>query len=136
MKSQFAITKSVAIAATVIALSAPASADGSASHDLQLARVATYQPADGFSHVVAGKRFTGFFLSRRGTCSVSLIVSDADDEALRTPPQRMQFELGATQGVDVSASPREALGVACGVDADALSVARLSRTGTRTVQCD
>lgn len=134
MKSYVAIA-AVALA-TGTALAATAAADGARSHDRHLAQTGTYRPIEGFSRVVAGKRFSGFFTSARGACSVSLIISQADDEGLRTPVQRMQFELSATQGVDISADQREALGMACSVDADALKVASLRRIDARTVQRD
>jgi hypothetical protein len=84
--------------------------------------------------VVAGKRFTGFFTSRHEACRVTLIVSDAGDEALVTAPQRLEFELGAAQVFSIAATAQEALGIACTVDADAIKVTKLRRPGTQTAR--
>lgn len=135
-RTTLAIATFAVAASAGVTLATTASADGRRPHNPYVAQTFTYRPMEGFSRVVADKRFTGFFTAARGACSVSLILSQADDEALRTPIQRIRFELGATQVADIAANDREALGIACSVDADALEVAALSRTRTRTVARD
>jgi hypothetical protein len=91
-----------------------------------LASVSFYKPMQGFNHIVGDKRFVGYFLSENGACSVTVITAIADDERLVVPPKRVTVIIKAADRAEFPAGNGDALGIACNVDADRISVAPLT----------
>ena len=54
-----------------------------------LASVASYKPMAGFNHVVGPARFVGYLLPGADRCLVTVFKAAADDEALVTPPRKI-----------------------------------------------
>jgi hypothetical protein len=99
---------------------------GSVDHAALLASVATYKPMQGFNHIVGDKRFVGYFLPENGACSVTVITAIADDERLVVEPKRVTVLIKAADRAEFAASNGDALGIACNVDADRITVAPLT----------
>jgi hypothetical protein len=100
----------------------PAVAAGNA-HAGYFASVATYKPAAGFNHVVRQTRFVGYFLQAPNLCRVTVLQAAAEDEALLTPPRRMEIDIGAGDRSELPAGDGSALAIACTSDADAIKIA-------------
>lgn len=111
--------------AALVAMAGAVTASEAVSHADRLASVSTYKPMQGFNHIVGEKRFVGYFMPARETCSVTVMMAIADDERLATPPQRIQIEIPAAGRSEIAAGNGDALGIACTVDADAIKVAPL-----------
>jgi hypothetical protein len=93
------------------------------SHSAYLGTVATYKPMDGFNHVVGATRFVGYFLQSPDACQVTVFEAAANDEALATPPRRIEITVSAAGRSEFDAGDGSALAIACTADADAIKVA-------------
>jgi hypothetical protein len=82
----------------------------------------------GFNHVVGSTRFVGYFLQQGGLCHVTVFKAAADDEALISPPERMQIDIAATGRSELAAGDGSALAIACTADADAIKIAPQHQT--------
>ncbi len=92
-------------------------------HWAYLASVSTYKPLAGFNHVVGPTRFVGYFLSRPDRCRVTVFAAGADDEALITPPRRIDIDIEAGGGNELPAGDGSALAIACTAEAEAIKLA-------------
>ena len=103
------------------------------NHDAYLASISTYKPMAGFVHVVGPTRFVGYFLQAPEVCRVTVFKAAADDEALRSPPERTDVEIPAAGRAEFAAGDGSALAVACTADADEIKIApqRPNRTVSR-----
>jgi hypothetical protein len=93
------------------------------THAAYLASVSTYKPMAGFNHVVGPTRFVGYFLQAPGLCRVTVFKAGADDEALISPPERVEIDIAAAGRRELAAGDGSALAVACTADADAIKIA-------------
>ena len=125
---------SLAVAVSVGALfvAGAATAGDRGGHDVYFASVATYQPMQGFNHIVGDKRFVGYFLAGKEACSVTVMVAMADDEALKTAPQRLQLSIPVADRAEIAAGAGRALAIACTVDADRIKVVALTNPLVKT----
>jgi hypothetical protein len=113
---------SVLLSAALLAANiSPAVAE--TNHRAYLASVSTYRPMAGFNHVVGPTRFAGYFLSGLDSCRVTVLTAAAHDEALVTPPRRIEFDLAAGGRTELPAGDGWALAIACTADADLIKVA-------------
>jgi hypothetical protein len=114
---------SVLLSSVVVAsLMQPGFAAGS-KHAAYLASVSTYKPMAGFNHVVGPTRFVGYFLQAPGSCRVTVFKAGADDEALISPPERVEIDIAAAGRSELAAGDGSALAIACTADADAIKIA-------------
>ena len=130
--TRFATILTLAIATA--SSSTLALAEGPINHAALMAKVATYQPVQGFNHIVANTRFVGYFLQKPEGCAVTVMTARADDEALETPPVRTEILIRAADRAEFPVGETEALAMACTVDGDQLKVVALSRDPLRTAQ--
>ena len=93
------------------------------THAAYLASVSTYKPMAGFNHVVGPTRFVGYFLEGPGLCRVTVFKAGADDEALVSPPERIEIDIAAAGRSELPAGDGSALAIACTADADAIKIA-------------
>ncbi len=93
------------------------------NHWAYLASVSTYKPMAGFNHVVGPTRFVGYFLSRPDRCRVTVFAAGADDEALITPPRRIDIDIEAGGRNELPAGDGSALAIACTAEAEAIKLA-------------
>jgi hypothetical protein len=93
------------------------------THAAYLASVSTYKPMAGFNHVVGPTRFVGYFLQAPGLCRVTVFKAGADDEALVSPPERVEIDIAAAGRSELAAGDGSALAIACTADADAIKIA-------------
>lgn len=100
---------------------------GDGAHARYLASVATYKPMAGFNHVVGKTRFVGYFLQSPDACKVTVFEAVADDEALATPPRRIDIVVPAGDRSEFDAGDGSALAIACTADADAIKIAPQTR---------
>jgi hypothetical protein len=100
------------------------------NHRAYLASVSTYKPMAGFNHVVGPTRFVGYFLAAPDRCRVTVFTAAADDEALVTPPRRIEFDLAAGGRNELAAGDGSALAIACTADADLIKIAPQRRSIT------
>ncbi len=98
------------------------------AHSRYLASVATYKPMAGLNHVVGATRFVGYFLPSPDACKVTVFEAAAYDEALATPPRRIDIVVRAGGRSEFDTGDGSALAVACTADADAIKVAPQTRT--------
>jgi hypothetical protein len=119
---------SVLLASVVLAGQIQPTLAASGGHAAYLASVAVYKPMQGFNHVVGPTRFVGYFLEAPGACKVTVFEAGADDEALATPPRRIDVDVAAADRSEFPAGDGSALAIACSADADAIEVAPQSRT--------
>ena len=56
-------------------------------------------------------------------CSVTVFTAGADDEALITPPRRIDIDIEAGDRNELTAGDGSALAIACTAEADAIKVA-------------
>ena len=82
----------------------------------------------GFNHVVGATRFVGYFLQAPGACKVTVFEAAASDEALATPPLRIDIAIPAGDRSEFGAGAGSALAIACTIDADAIEIAPQTRT--------
>ena len=92
------------------------------AHAAYLASVATYKPMAGFNHVVGATRFVGYFLQAPDACRLIVFEAAADDEALASPPRRIEISIRAGDRSAFGAGDGSALAIACTADADAIKV--------------
>jgi hypothetical protein len=93
------------------------------THAAYLVTVSTYRPMAGFNHVVGPTRFVGYFLQARDFCRVTVFKAAPDDEALVSPPERVEIDLAAGGRSELAAGDGSALAIACTADADAIKIA-------------
>jgi hypothetical protein len=93
------------------------------THAGYLASVATYKPMAGFNHVVGTTRFIGYFLQSSDACKVTVFEAAAFDEALISPPRRMDLDIPAGGRSAFDTGDGSALAIACTADADAIKIA-------------
>jgi hypothetical protein len=93
------------------------------THAAYLSSVSTYKPMAGFNYVVGPTRFVGYFLRAPGLCRVTVFKAGADDEALISPPERMEVDIAAAGRSELTAGDGSALAIACTADADAIKIA-------------
>ncbi len=96
---------------------------GENTHAAYLASVSTYKPMAGFNHVVGPTRFVGYFLQWPGLCHVMVFKAAAYDEALVSPPERMQIDIAAAGRSELAAGDGSALAIACTADAHTIKIA-------------
>jgi hypothetical protein len=113
---------------TCVVLASQLESSFAATHSEYLASVATYKPMAGFNHVVGTTRFVGYFLQSAGACNVTVFEAAAYDEALVTPPRRIDIIILAGDRSEFDAGDGSALAIACTVDADAIKIAPQTRT--------
>ena len=97
------------------------------AHDAYLASVSTYRPMAGFNHVVGPTRFVGYFLQAPDACRVTVFKTAANDEALVSPPERIESYIAAADRREFAAGDGSALAIACNADADAIKIAPQQR---------
>ena len=115
---------STAILATTAFLTSPLPAFGAGyGHRAYLASVSTYKPIAGFNHVVGLTRFVGYFREAADHCLVTVFQAAANDEALLTPPRRVEIDIEAGGRSELDAGDGSALAIACTADADAIKIA-------------
>ena len=95
------------------------------THSAYVASVATYEPIQGFNHIVGSRRFVGYFVATKESCIVTVIDAAADDDRLSETPARRTLSIPAGGRVDLKADDGKALGIGCAADADAIKVAPL-----------
>jgi hypothetical protein len=93
------------------------------THAAYLASVSIYKPMGGFNYVVGPTRFVGYFLQVPGLCRVTVFKAGADDEALISPPERVEIDIAAAGRSELAAGDGSALAIACTADADAIKIA-------------
>ena len=114
---------SVLLSAAVLTAQVEPGLAAERKHWAYLKSVSTYQPMAGFNHVVGPTRFVGYFLSRPDRCRVTVFTAGADDEALITPPRRVDIDIEAGGRNEFPAGDGSALAIACTSDADLIKVA-------------
>ncbi len=119
---------SVLMASVVLASQVHPTFAADGGHFRYLASVATYKPMAGFNHVVGAVRFVGYFLPAPDACKVTVFEAAASDEALATPPRRIDIVVRAGDRAQFEAGDNSALAIACTADADAIKVAPQIRT--------
>jgi hypothetical protein len=112
---------------TCVVLASQIQSSFAATHSEYLASVATYRPMAGFNHVVGTTRFVGYFLQSPGACKVTVFEAAAYDEALVTPPRRVDIVIPAGGRSEFDAGDGSALAIACTADADAIKIAPQTR---------
>ena len=81
----------------------------------------------GFNHVVGPTRFVGYFLQAPDACRVTVFKAAANDEALVSPPERIESYIAAADRREFAAGDGSALAIACKADADAIKIAPQQR---------
>jgi hypothetical protein len=108
----------VAIATTG---AAPAAFAGEASHS---SNEAMYAPIQALSYTLGSKQAVGYFVNAQGECQVTLMVGEAVDLDLTTPPSaaRLRVALRVGQTVGLDSAEGHSLEMTCGPDAATLLV--------------
>jgi hypothetical protein len=114
---------SVFLTSALLAFQINAAEAVDANHDAYLASISTYRPMAGFNHVVGPTRFVGYFLQAPDACRVTVFKAAADDEALVSPPERVEISIAAAGRSELAAGDGSALAIACTADADEIKVA-------------
>jgi hypothetical protein len=114
---------SVLLSAAVFAAQVEPGLAAEHNHWAYLKSVSTYEPQAGFNQIVGPTRFVGYFLAAPDRCRVTVFAAGADDEALITPPRRVDIDIEAGGRNEFPAGDGSALAIACTADADAIKVA-------------
>jgi hypothetical protein len=101
---------------------------GFASAGVEPADIATFKPAQAMSYVVGSKRAVGYFMAQTGECRLTLMIAEATDPDVGTPPSAARLRLAMVPGQSANFGSAEGgeVTLTCGSRAETLEVRRAS----------
>jgi len=99
---------------------------GVAIAGVEPADTATYKPAEAMHYVLGSKRAVGYFLGQKGECRVTMMIAEAVDPDLATPPSAARLRLSMLPGQSASFGSAEGgeMTLTCGARAETIEVTR------------
>jgi hypothetical protein len=92
----------------------------------------TYRNIEALSYVFGSKRAVGYFRGVSGKCHLTLMIAEATDPDIATPPSaaRLSLSMAPGQNADLMSVEGESVHLTCGPNADTVQVRRASLAGS------
>jgi hypothetical protein len=101
---------------------------GIAAAGIEPADTVTYKPAQAMNYVLGSKRAVGYFMGQAGECRLTLMIAEATDPDVATPPSAARLRLAMLPGQSANFGSAEGgeVTLTCGARAETLEVRRAS----------
>lgn len=92
------------------------------SSPVAAADVASYQPAQGLSHVFGSKHAVGYFLQKDGACALNVFVAENSGEEAGTSASWLKVKVLPGEGLKLTSVEGQTIEIKCGANASTLEV--------------